>query len=98
METNLYIYIINSNSPAQDDKLCTNHMKLITTIEINEVETEVSIDFEMYFGDVEISKITDLETGNALGLEISDNTFNELLEYIADRNAVKNYTKFYHEF
>lgn len=69
-----------------------------TIIEIDEVETNILIDFEMYFGQPEINKITNIETGDALGLEISDNTFNDLMEYVADYNAEKSYTRFNYDY
>jgi hypothetical protein len=39
---------------------------LTTTIEIDEVETEVKIEFEMMFGEAEIDTITDVQTGCAI--------------------------------
>lgn len=78
-------------------------MTLIQTIEIDEVETEVLIDFSSYFGDIEINKITNLETGDAicpdlLDSDLSDKIYADLDEYAADYNAVKSYTKFNYEF
>lgn len=61
----------------------------ITTIEIEENETVVSIDFNSYFGDIEVSKITNLETGDAIDVELNDNIYNELHEMAADFQADK---------
>lgn len=78
-------------------------MRHVTTIEINEIETEVLIDFNTYFGQVVINKITDLATGDAIVPDLvdenlSDKIHNELHEVAADYNAVKEYTKFNYEF
>lgn len=78
-------------------------MTTIRTIEIDEIETDVLIDFEMFFGDVEINKITNTETGEAIAPDLL-NEFNanllylELHEYAADYNAVKNYTRFNYDY
>lgn len=68
-------------------------MRYITEIEIDEIETEVAIDFEMYFGEAEVSKVTNLETGDAIDVKINDGVYGELLEYAADYNAEKSYTR-----
>lgn len=87
---------------AQLLKLCTNTMITIRTIEIEEVETEVLIDFEMQFGNVEINKMTDTETGEAIAPDLlgetnTDYLYNELYEYAADYSAVKSYSRFNYE-
>lgn len=69
-------------------------MTTVKTIEIDEVETEVLIDFEMYFGDIEFNKFTDLETGNAIEVEIDNNLYNDLLEMAADYKAEKGLSKY----
>lgn len=73
-------------------------MILIKTIEIDEVETEVSIDFNVFFGDVEINQITNLETGDAIEIEIDDTTYNNCFQYAADMSAEKYYTRFRYEY
>lgn len=58
-----------------------------TTIEINEIETEVKIEFENRFGDIEISKITNVETGDAIDLELPSWIYDELHESFCDYEA-----------
>lgn len=53
-------------------------MTHITTIEIDEIETEVIIDFSVVFGDIEINQITDVVTGDAIDAEINNDTYREL--------------------
>lgn len=62
-------------------------MTLITTIDIEEIPTEVMVDFASYFGEIEVNKITSIETGDALGLEITDKLYWELHEAAADMMA-----------
>jgi hypothetical protein len=73
-------------------------MILIKTIEIDEVETEISIDFSVFFGDVEINQIIDLTTGDSIDVEIDNSTYNELMEHAADLNAERYYTRFRYEY
>jgi len=68
-------------------------MKLHTTIEIEEVETNIVIDFEMQFGQPIINKITDVESGCAIcpdldETNISDILYNEILEYAANHECL----------
>jgi len=64
-------------------------MTLITTIEIDEIETEVSIEFKSYFGEIEVSKVTDLATGDAIAYEPNEYVYNEMAEMYADLMADK---------
>jgi len=69
-------------------------MKLYTTIEINETDTEVIVDFEIQHGEAVILKMTDVHTGDAIApdllSELHDNMlYNEMLEYAADIRANK---------
>lgn len=73
-------------------------MKFYTTIEIDEIETEVAITFEMYFGQAEVIKITNVETGDAIDAEISDWTYLEMIEYAADMKAEKSYTRYNYDY
>lgn len=59
-------------------------MTFITTIEIDEIEKQVSIEFKNHFGDIEVHEITELETGNAIDADIDDYTYNEMAQMYAD--------------
>lgn len=64
-------------------------MKLLTNIEIDETETEVSIEFASRFGEIEIELITDLKTGDAIAPDLMDNITaarvqEELNDYLAE--------------
>lgn len=70
-------------------------MTLYTTLEIDEVSTEVVIDFDIQFGEAEIDRITDVETGNAICPDLfSSSMQNELLneceEFAADYSAERS--------
>lgn len=65
-------------------------MKYLTNIEIDEIETEVLIDFENQFGVIIVNKITDVHTGDAIVPELSEAVYAELHEYDADLRAEKN--------
>lgn len=59
------------------------------TIEIDEVETEISVEFTNQFGEIEIDLITDVNTGNAIAPDLldkhtSDIIYDELHEVVAD--------------
>ncbi len=78
-----------------------------TTIEIDEVETEVKIEFENRFGEMVITKITEVKTGDTICPDLLEgqmtNTsvtclYNELYEMIADFDAEKSYTRFTYEY
>jgi len=63
-----------------------------TTIEIDEIDTEVKIEFESRFGEIEIIKITDIGTGNAIAPDLfndrlANSIYAELHEVAADYNA-----------
>jgi hypothetical protein len=62
-------------------------MKLITTIEIDEITTDVEIDFINRFGEIEVDKITDSVTGCAICPELSDDIYSEMMEMWADVTA-----------
>lgn len=47
------------------------HYNHITTLEIDEIETVVSIDFESDGFSVEIEKITDMESGDAIAPDLA---------------------------
>ena len=59
-------------------------MTLITTIEIAEIETEVSIEFKSYFGQPEVIHITALDSGDGVDVELDDYIYNEMAEMYAD--------------
>lgn len=73
------------------------HYNHITTLEIDEVETVVSIDFESDGFSVEIQKITDLDSGDAIApdltgqiTEIAETAlYNELMQFSTDFEADK---------
>lgn len=46
-------------------------------------EREVLIDFNSYFGQIEIVKVTDIETGDAIADEVNDIVLEELHEVAA---------------
>lgn len=65
-------------------------MKLTTTIEIDEIDTEVLVDFEKEFGEIIINKMTNSHTGDAIAPDLlgecfsTDNLYYELNEAYAD--------------
>lgn len=61
-------------------------MKLTHTaeLEVDGLDTNCEIEFESYFGQVEVTKITDLETGNAVEASIPVWLFDKLDEIAAD--------------
>lgn len=71
------------------------HYQHITNLEIDEIETVVSIDFESDGFSVEIEKITDMESGAAIAPDLTgeiteiQNTclINELCEFAANYEA-----------
>jgi hypothetical protein len=78
-------------------------MKLITTIEIDEVETQVLIHYSAYFSNIEIEKITEIETGDAicpdlLDKKISDDLYSEINELESDRRAERSCSRFNYDF
>lgn len=64
-------------------------MKHFCTIEIDEIETFIEIDFKLQFGEVEILKVTDLETCCAIVPELPDYIYLELHEMAMDLLADK---------
>lgn len=71
-------------------------MKLYTTIEIDETETELAVEFTAIFGEVEIQKITDVVTGDAIcpdllgeidGMAL-DTLYNECYEFAANNEVI----------
>lgn len=60
----------------------------ITTLQQeDETYAAVSIDFENRFGEIEVHKITDVETGEAIDIAIDDYTYREMAEMAADLEA-----------
>lgn len=75
-------------------------MTAYRTIEIDEVETEVCIEFENQFGDIEITKMTDVESGDAIAPDLMTPRhygwlLEDLMETEADIKAEKG--RFYNE-
>lgn len=65
-----------------------------TTIEIDEVEVNISIEFKAEFGEVEIQLITDIENGCAIAPDlldkhVSDQLHNELHEFVAGDEQIE---------
>lgn len=73
-------------------------MKLITVIEIEEIETEVSIDFTNQFGEIEVQKVTDVETGDAICPELPNEVYRDMLEMWADSLIEKYGNKYKTEY
>lgn len=79
------------------------HYNYITSLEINEVETVVSIDFESDGFEVEIIKMTDMETGDCIAPDLGDELtevaktalLNELMEFAADFEHNRRSNSFY---
>lgn len=65
-------------------------MTYITTIEIDEQETDIAIDFKMYFDEVEVQLVTDTATGNAICPELSDRVYQEMHEMWHDVMAERS--------
>lgn len=60
-------------------------MKLYTSIEVNEIDTEVIINFEKDGDDqIEILAIIDAHTGEELNINIPDMLYNECAENYSD--------------
>jgi hypothetical protein len=59
-------------------------MNLITTTEIDETLFVLSIEFKSYFGEIEVSKITDLETCNAIDVKLDNSVYDDMSEMWAD--------------
>lgn len=64
-------------------------MKYFCRIDIDEIETQIEIDFKLQFGEVEILKVTDLETGCEICPVIPDEVYLELHEMAMDLMADK---------
>lgn len=69
-------------------------MNHITTLEVNEETIVVSIDFENHFGQIEIEKITNIETGDAIAPDLwseiqAEMIYNELHEFSAEFESVE---------
>lgn len=67
-------------------------MKITTTVQIDEMETEVLVDFEMQSGEIVINKMTDTHSGDAIAPDLldetsTDNLYPELYEAYADAMA-----------
>lgn len=71
-------------------------MKLYTTIEIDETLTELAVEFTALFGDVEIQKITNVVTGDAIcpdllgeidGMAL-DALYDECFEFAANNEVI----------
>lgn len=81
-----------------------------TTVDIDEIETEVLIEFSIVFNEVEIQKITDLETGVAICPDLEgqmtsvgfDSLYSELHEagcnQLAERHIVNDSCNFENAF
>lgn len=64
-------------------------MKITTTIEVNEIETEVSVTFIKTDGEIEITNISDVHTGEDYSEENfgTDELYAECFETFCDRLA-----------
>lgn len=68
-------------------------MKFTTTIEIDEIDTEILVEFEKQFGEIIINKMTDAHTGDAIAPDLldecfsTDNLYYELNEAYSDAMA-----------
>jgi len=51
-------------------------MKLVTTIDINDIPTEVLVEYRITFGEPEILFMTDVHTGNAIAPDLLGETDN----------------------
>lgn len=82
------------------------HYNHQTTLEIDEVLTVVSIDFESDGFSVEIEKITDMESGDAICPDLTGDIteiqktclINELAEFAANFEAERYSNKFHLDF
>lgn len=71
-------------------------MRLFTTLEIDELATEVAVDFTIQFGEPVIDRITNQETGDAIcpdlfSERVQNDLLNECDEYAADYAAEKGW-------
>lgn len=74
-------------------------MKHLTTIEIDEIDTEVLIEYRIQFGEPEILFMTDVHTGDAIAPDLLNETrtcdlLNELHEVWCDEKAERNNDRF----
>lgn len=64
-------------------------MTSYTTIEIDEIETEVKIEFTNRFGEMEIDLITDIATGNAIAPDLLNEwDFENLHEFATNQEFI----------
>ncbi|HEY4326406.1 MAG TPA: hypothetical protein VGN20_20650 [Mucilaginibacter sp.] len=78
-------------------------MLAFKTIELDEIETEVAIDFSYNHGEVQITNMTDVVTGDAicpdlLDADLENSLIVELTEYTSDLFAEKSYTKYNYQY
>jgi hypothetical protein len=64
-------------------------MKLTTSIEVNEIETEVCVTFIKVDGEIQITNITDTHTGESYNEETygTDSLYSECFECFCDNSA-----------
>ena len=66
-------------------------MKLITTIEVNEIEVEALICFEKNSdGEINVLYVRDSHSGEFITQDLSDDTYRELNEFYADEMAERS--------
>lgn len=94
----IFEYQITKQSGATLLNTAKNKMTLITTIEIDEIDTEVSIEFTNHFGEIEVLKVTDAETGDAICPELPNEVYRDMLEMWADSLADKYGSKYKTEY
>jgi hypothetical protein len=64
-------------------------MTSYTTIEIDEIETEIKIEFTNRFGEIEIDLITDITTGNAIAPDLLNEwNIEDLHEFAANQEFI----------
>lgn len=63
-------------------------MKIYTTVEVNEIETEVSVTFGKVEGnEIEVSNIIDVHTGEDVEADNAEMLYDECREAMAERSA-----------
>jgi len=73
-------------------------MKLVTTIDINDIPTEVLVEYRILMGEPEILFMTDIHTGDAVAPDLLGETdnialINELHESWCDEQAEKSLSR-----
>jgi len=72
----------------------TRKMKYTTTIEIEELETEICIQFDMTNGDVDVVKIVDVHSGEELSEDLmTHELYNDCAEFYSDQMSERRKPK-----